>query len=484
MKLKFGKYFFIILFFLYLFLVYDTGFHGPDEPIYLAYTASIVEDGDLNAINNFYRDGKFVSKTYNLPDPRNYGGVLLWWPFYAYAKVIYFIAVQFNLTNSAIEGFSRLANCAMSFSTIVFGFFCLMLSYRLCRIFFSSRIALWSTLIIFLGIPFFYYMLYETGNANILACLFCTLLIWFCGCMVNMKKSHWFLFGLFFSICIVIKIDLWLNLLFIFPFFVILCMSRQIDWKNGIYFIVGFIPGFILRTINVYLKYGAFQTEEAHFKYLKLNLSDYRFVFTFEWLFNSYRGLFYMSPIFLVCLLGFILLATKMLKKSKPQDTNKKIKDIFLFILVFYAIGKLFFIGVISGYKHGVDLAARHVLTEFPIFVLLCASLLQNRNKYLRYFVAIISAFFVFWNMLIVSEYMTGLDWTYITGAPGIYARIIPLKHVLFVLFGIKDLNLKLKFCLPLVIVVYGIIFYMKSGLIKSNFYPFLQSKDEKTEKK
>jgi len=65
MKLKFGKYFFIILFFLYLFFVYDTGFHGPDEPIYLAYTASIVEDGDLNAINNFYRDGKFVSKTYN-----------------------------------------------------------------------------------------------------------------------------------------------------------------------------------------------------------------------------------------------------------------------------------------------------------------------------------------------------------------------------------------------------------------------------------
>ena len=41
-----------LLFFIYLFLVYNISFSGPDKPIYFAYTASIVDDGDLNAVNH------------------------------------------------------------------------------------------------------------------------------------------------------------------------------------------------------------------------------------------------------------------------------------------------------------------------------------------------------------------------------------------------------------------------------------------------
>ena len=37
--------------FLYLFLIYDSNFHGADEPVYYSYTASVVEDGDLNIID-------------------------------------------------------------------------------------------------------------------------------------------------------------------------------------------------------------------------------------------------------------------------------------------------------------------------------------------------------------------------------------------------------------------------------------------------
>ena len=44
-------YVFFLVFCLYIFAVYDIGFNGADEPIYYAYTASVVEDGDLNAIN-------------------------------------------------------------------------------------------------------------------------------------------------------------------------------------------------------------------------------------------------------------------------------------------------------------------------------------------------------------------------------------------------------------------------------------------------
>ena len=66
--------FLLFLTFLSLFLVFDTKFHGPDQPIYYAYTASLVEDGDLNVVNQlnpkqdkyYFPFGRLgVSKTYN-----------------------------------------------------------------------------------------------------------------------------------------------------------------------------------------------------------------------------------------------------------------------------------------------------------------------------------------------------------------------------------------------------------------------------------
>ena len=199
-----------IFFFLYLFFVYDTDFHGPDEPIYCAYTASIVEDGDLNAVNHlnqkypyYLPDGKVgVSKTYNLPDYHNHGGVIFWVPFYLYAKFAYFFISKFRL-NYGIDDF---INCSMSFSTILFGFLAVLLTFLFCKIFFSWLAALWSTLIMFLGTPFFYFLLSEVGNAQILAMLLSILSIWFCSYVIGRKKSHWFLYGLFLSMCVIVKI--------------------------------------------------------------------------------------------------------------------------------------------------------------------------------------------------------------------------------------------------------------------------------------
>ena len=40
-----------ILVLIYLFIISNTYFRGPDEPIYLNYTASVVDDSDLNIVN-------------------------------------------------------------------------------------------------------------------------------------------------------------------------------------------------------------------------------------------------------------------------------------------------------------------------------------------------------------------------------------------------------------------------------------------------
>ncbi len=157
---------YVILFsflFLYLFAVYDIKYQGPDSPIYFAYTASVVNDGDLNAVNNIYEPYVSyipsltigVSESYNLPDHHTHGGVVLWAPFYMYGKSFYSVVRHLKPKNTANYSFKKIINCVMSFSTVIFGSITLALTFMFCRRFFSRRIALWSALAVFFGTPFF-----------------------------------------------------------------------------------------------------------------------------------------------------------------------------------------------------------------------------------------------------------------------------------------------------------------------------------------
>lgn len=447
-----------LLFFIYLFIVYDADFPGPDEPIYFAYTASIVEDGDLNVANHpdprypyNLPSGKIgISKTYNLPDFHSHGGITLWAPFYIYAKLVYYMADKLCLTSLIGYGRDRLARCAMSFSTILFGFFTILLTYKLSRVFFSRYISICSILAIFIGMPFFYFMIQETGNANIVASLFSVISIWFCAYVINMKKSHWFLYGLFFSVCMVVKVDLWFQLFFILILFVTLVILKQTQWLSGVSFLFGLIPVTVLKIINDYIKYGTFHIGELG----SLNLRDN---YLFEQLFSSYRGFFYTSPIFYFCLLGFMLAGINILKGLRSGENNSavnvlKTNDTFLIILASYLFIKIFILGYNYAWGGGTC-GARTLLTEFPLFVLLYARALQGQRKYAVYIFGAISALFIFWNLLVVSEYITRLDLSYIAKTPRLITRIQAINRIpVSVFFTIRNLDIKLESALPLLI--------------------------------
>jgi len=461
----------LVIVFFYLFLIYEPGFRGPDEPIYFAYTASIVEDGDLNVVNNidphnayYFPLGKInVSKTYNLPDFHNYGGVILWVPFYVYAKGFYSLVQKMNLKCLITYGFDKFVNCAMSFSTVIFGFITLIFSYFLCKVFFTNKIALWSTVALFLATPFFYYMLFEVANANIIASMFSILSIWFCSYIINMKKSQWFWYGLFFSICIIIKTDLWFQFIFILSLFAILLILKKTSWVNIVYFILGVIPGLTLKIINDYIKYGTLHMGESGI----LNFRDFYFI---EQLFSSYRGFFYTSPIFYICLSGLILSVAALLRNNTIKN-EKKLQELFFIILALYLIIKIFIFSFRYAWGGG-SAGARQLLTEFPVFVLLYARVIQSKRRFFRYIIVIISVIFIFWNLLVVSEFMAGLDFKYVTGFPKLSARIKNLNYLFNTLFCIKDLNFKLKFCLPLLLVVFWTVFYIVKKLSTESIPP------------
>lgn len=461
MRTRFFTFFCFLLFFIYLFIVFETDFRGPDEPIYYAYTESVIEDGDLNVVNNIDSNHRYyfpsgvigVSKTYNLPDFHNHGGVVLWAPFYVYAKIIHFFAANFNIANLTVYTLERLTKCLMSFSTIVFGFFTILLTYMLCRVFFSNRLSIFSTLAICFGTPFFYFLLLETGNANIIASLFSVLSIWAVSYVIGAKKSHWFVYGLFFGICIAVKVDLWFQIFFILPFFIILFINKRIGLINGISFAVGLIPGVFLLCVNNYIKYGTFCIRE----FALLNIKDSYFL---DQLFSSYRGFFYTSPVFYICMLGLILVIVGFLKRFKPIiKLQYKSEDLFILLLSLYLIVKI----ILLGYRYvwgGGTCGARPLLTEFPILVILYARALQVQKRFIKYCLFFISLIFIAWNLLIISEYVTGVDLKYVLETPRLGIRIKSLENILTSLSHYQGLKLKVSLCLLPMLVILGIAFY------------------------
>ncbi len=468
-KNKILRYAALLIFFLYLFFVYNPNFHGTDKPIYFAYTKSVVEDGDLNVINQYYSNfmGRFnVTGTYNLPDCRSHGSILLWIPFYSYAKAAYFMAVKLNFKGLTKEGLDRVAKCAMSFSTIVFSFIALLLTYKLTAAFFTPKISFWSNLIIFIGMGYLYFTVYEAGQANIVACLFAILSIWFLTCAIDTaKKSHWFLYGLFFSICTIVKIDLWFQIFFIFFIFIMLLLRKQTDLVCGIYFLFGFVPVRILKAINDFILYGGFRTGE-------FGVLSPAVLYHHGPVISAYHNFFYLAPISWICLLGFVLLVISFSKKNKILDLDKsKINDLFLLILGLYLIIKIFIISLtfsllkfFFNVSMNFPIDIRLLLTELPVFALLYARAMQGQKRLLMYFIAGTSVFFVFWHLLVMSEHITEMGQIYMaSGMPSISIRVInTFQYIADQLFYVKDLGLKLNLCLPLIAAALWVIYQIE----------------------
>jgi hypothetical protein len=422
------RYIFILAcVFIYMFLIYDTGFHGPDEPIYFAYTASLVEDGDLNAVNQLYQGGaKFVSQTYNLPDFHNHGAVVFWAPIYAYSRLF---------------GEAKAIKCALSLSSVIFAFFTLLLTFGLCRKFFSVKTSIWSTVIMFLATPYFYFTFFEPGNGQIIASLFSVISIFVLYYASAMKRLDWLFYGTFFSICLVVKLDLWFQVFLIAMCLVVLSYRKEISLRKILYFILGFLPVFILNLVNDYFKYGNMHKGEFYL------FNPHNFFF-FDQLFSSYRGYFYTSPIFYVSLFGFVLITIALFKK-KFLDNSGRWNLVLFFLLAMYLFIKIFIISFRYAWGGGTT-GARQLLTEFPVFVLLYAYALENQRRLFRYSLCLLSLFLMVWNFMIISEFITAVDLKYLAVTPALVERLKSVAVVFNLLVHPKDAWFKLTVSGPL----------------------------------
>lgn len=444
-----GVVFFII--FLWFFAIYDIDFRGPDEPIYFAYTASLAEDGDLNAVNHYvFPDRIEISSSYNFPDFHNHGGVVIWAPFYLYAKVAYRLLQVVSSFLPLRYSLGQVITCNLSFSTLIIGFLTILFTYFFSKKFFSARLSFFTTLAVVLGTPFFYYLLFEPANANIPAAFFSVLSLWFCSQAGKFKRSGWFCYGVFFSICITVKVDLWFQSFFILAVFLFLIIHKRLNWTRGIYFLLGVVPGMLLKMINDYIKFGNFYPGE-------LILFSGADSLHLELLFSSYHGYLYTSPVLGICFLGWIILGINIFGSFKHKDYQRMENEFFLLALGFYLVLKVIFIGYGFAWGGGT-VGARNLLTEFPVFVLLFGYLLRFTRKPIKYVLVISSIIFIAWNLLVVSEYIAKVNLQYIVLPPGLLTRAKMLSNLLTFLTTAKHLGLKLICSFPIIAIAAALI--------------------------
>ncbi|HQO38626.1 MAG TPA: tetratricopeptide repeat protein [Candidatus Omnitrophota bacterium] len=429
------------------FMVFESGFHGPDEPIYFAYTQSVAENGDLNPVDQMNAAGSPMSVTgnYMAPDYHNSGGVVLWLPFYVLGKASWFIAGALKLAPLHGAGLSAFTHTAMSLSTVVFGFAALLLTYILCRYFVRPAWAITSVVVMLFGTPFFYYWVYDTGNANIAITLASVVSLLFLKSILARRAPYWFMYGLFFSFCMVVKIDIRAQIISIAAVAVYQIMRGKISWKSVVSFCTGMAFFYVMKIINNAVLFRSLWAEEFMFaNLLKLPAGSY------DALFDPYRGLFYMSPVLYLVIAGIVAAAFFVFARTKHSFGRRASSRVmFLLFLSAPVVVKLvLFRNLFQTFDS--SFIFRHLMTEWPVLVLLLAFLLEKLPAVWKGICIGLAGLGIIANFVSLSQFMAGLDWLTATGIVAKTDTLFNVRLALDELFRIRAIPVKIAVAVPI----------------------------------
>ncbi len=434
-----------VLLAVFCFLVFEPVYNGVDDRLYIDYTRSIVEDGDFNVANQMYAPGAAceLSPTFNVPDFHNHGGIVIWTPFYLYGKLVFRMLRVMGVPAAIRVDEAYVTGLSWVFSTVVFALGVLLISFLVLRRFFNTGISCISLGALFFGTPFFYYVLYQNGNANIAAAFFCAVMVWFAVSIMEFKRSHLALLGLFFSVCICVKVDLWFTIFFIVPYLVFKALEEKGRPADLYIFFVCLIPAVLLKGMNDYLKYGMlFSGEFSMF-------NPHRFFF-WEQVISPYHGFVYTSPILAVPVLGLFFSAWGVAQRRTSAAAPFS-RDAVLVFLSLYLIAKVYLISFRFAWGGGT-VGARILLSEFIVLSLLCARAFTLRSRVAR-IVLYASFVSIVWNMIVVGEFITGADMSLLTAPVPLSSRFKSLAIVARYVLSVKEPVDKLIFLSPLILI-------------------------------
>lgn len=389
--------------------------HGADPMYYFSYVRSIAIDFDLNLKNEyeyFNIKEKINPKTGYPINKYPVGFPLLILPFFylTHLIILFFNFLGFKIVS---DGFSLPYQLSFCYASILYGYLGLIITYHLCKKYFSPFICFLSLSIILLATNILYYFFKGPYYSHLTSFFVSSLFILFW--LETFKERNlykYFLMGVFGSLLAIIRLQdiIFLLLPFIsFLYFKIKKIKELIPSLKHIFaFLVGTMPFFLIQMLAYKIIFGSF---------LAYSYGEEKFIYAFSpkifpVLFSSRHGLISWHPLILFCLLGLLI------------SNRHRIITLLLF-LVF--LMQLYIISSWHCWYFGYSFGHRAFISSLPIFAFGLSSFIHSLNKKLSLkYIFLLSLPFIFWNFIMMLAYLT---------------EIIPPDNY----FHFKDLILNLK---------------------------------------
>lgn len=353
-----------------------------EKNVYDYYAESVVYDGDLNIFNQIPAKEQWQTTiTGNYPDVHSNGIVSLWVPFFLVKKIL------FDKDDKYIFLFR-------SISTIFYGVLgCVFILTWLNKIFdiknYSRDIFLF-----FIGTSFFWYLLFQSGNADISSFFIaCLELIFFHEIYKHYTAKSFFVFSVLLGYGISLKVDHVFYLILVAILF-----FQQMKIKNSIkeviYFLILFMLGVSIclapMIANDFYKYG-------YYGY------GYKDVLNFNY-YQLWQNLFYPTgylnnnPVYLIPLIMIFF------EFFKTEDRLLSLVGVIPIVSILVES---------FAYIHHESYGARHWLAYIPVFLvyyLKCVKKIRNKGKPYEMFLYLILTFMIVKNWYACYEMYVGGD--------------------------------------------------------------------------
>lgn len=376
----------IIFLGLFIFLRSDPFKVSVEKNIYDYYSESIVKDHDLNVINQVPDKERWqITQSGNYPDVHSNGIISFWSPFFIYKNIV---ASAVPLTNSEAIFLTRtMATNFYAIVSLVLLFFWIKKDLGL-----SPKPLVLTAF--FLGVSFFWYAVFQPGNADVTSLFVAILeLILFREIVKENKPVQYFFMGLLLGIGIALKIDHFFYL--ILPLYLFWNQFKQRrNLKNVFNSILLFGFGYLLNVIplivNDRIKFGYWE-----YGYRAVVSSD--FYLLWENLFYP-SGFLTNNPIFVFSFVGLLFLVFEK-KKDYELITIGLIPVVSIVVESFARIHQESY-----GGRHWIaylpsllflylyffkKIETFNLKKSYRIFIslLLFLTILQNANKLFRYII-------------------------------------------------------------------------------------------------
>jgi len=353
-------------------------FDHVESGIYLAYTESFVEDGDLNTINQqvalgdispvdyeSYKKGEkgIVSPSLNSPTFWSHGGVILWSPFY-------WVAEKLNVLFSVDKPNEyKFIHSMMVLSNTFYLLLGVLIISKVVGLVLNIKGHYYKEIAIcFFATPVFFYSIIEPGNGNLVGIFLAATIILLSFRSFEKKVSNFELFtlGVLCGISWVVKIDLIFHS--IVSGAVVLKWVLEKDYKQIVryaYVLCGFVLVSLFQVANDYIKY-----DFLSYGYIGTSSAEYSVLF--DALLSPFRGHLYYSPIYILAFFASI-------ESFWDYIKTRNNKNLLLGLLVFVPIIKEILAS--QTFVHGSgNFGARMYCVELCLVVLLISYWLRTNR--------------------------------------------------------------------------------------------------------